>query len=296
VAGYASKPISRDELLEVLARVLHLAPGDTKALVTRHGLADTATVLEVLLVEDHAINQKLAVTLLERWGHRVTVAENGQLALDALQKQRFDVVLMDMMMPVMDGLEATRRIRASESGQRVPIIAMTANAMESDRERCLEAGMDDYLSKPIKAQELQAMLQRFAALLLQGNAPVAQVHDDALGVGNRPLLAFDYAAGLEAMDQEIREIIAQAFIDQWPEDWRKLRTGLDEGNQMLVLHTAHSLKGTLSMFGAKPASELARQMESLAGKSDIVRLAELLEPLCVEVEHLLAAISAGIAA
>jgi two-component system, sensor histidine kinase and response regulator len=294
VAGYASKPISRDELLDVLARVLHLAPSDTQALVTRHGLSDAAAVLNVLLVEDHVINQKLAVTLLERWGHRVTVAGDGQLALDALQKQRFDVVLMDMMMPVMDGLEATRRIRASETGQRVPIIAMTANAMESDRDRCLEAGMDDYLSKPIKAQELQAMLQRFATLQLQGNAPEAA--DDALGAGNQPLQAFDYAAGLEAMDQEIREIIAQAFIDQWPEDLHKLCTGLQENNVMQVLHAAHSLKGTLSMFGARPASELARQMESLAGTSEIAHMAELLEPLCTEVEHLLAAIAAGIAA
>ena len=160
--------------------------------------------------------------------------------------------------------------------------------------QCRAAGMDDYLSKPIKVQELQAMLQRFATLQPQGNAPEA--HDDALGAGNPPLQVFDYAAGLEAMDQEIREIIAQAFIDQWPEDLRKLRTGLDEGNQMLVLHTAHSLKGTLSMFGARPASELARQMESLAGKSEIAHMAELLEPLRTEVEHLLAAIAAGIAA
>ena len=294
VVGYASKPISRDELLDVLARVLNLAPGSTQALVTRHALADASAVLDVLLVEDHAINQKLAVTLLERWGHRVTVADNGQLALEAMQQRQFDLVLMDMMMPVMDGLEATRRIRASETGQRIPIIAMTANAMESDRERCLEAGMDDYLSKPIKATELQAMLQRFATPSPQVSVPGALTTDDALSTGMQALQAFDYAAGLAAMDQEIREIIAQAFIDQWPEDLRKLRSGLSGNNLMLVLHTAHSLKGTLSMFGAKPASELARQMESLAGRSDASRMAELLEPLRVEVEQLLVAIADGI--
>ena len=296
VVGYASKPISRDELLDVLARVLNLTPGNTQALVTRHALADASAVLDVLLVEDHAINQKLAVTLLERWGHRVTVADNGQLALAAMQQRQFDLVLMDMMMPVMDGLEATRRIRASETGQRIPIVAMTANAMESDRERCLEAGMDDYLSKPIKATELQAMLQRFATPSPQVSVPGALTTDDALNTGMQALQAFDYAAGLATMDQEIREIIAQAFIDQWPEDLRKLRTGLSGNNLMLVLHTAHSLKGTLSMFGAKPASELARQMESLAGRSDASRMAELLEPLRVEVEQLLVAIAAGITA
>jgi HPt (histidine-containing phosphotransfer) domain-containing protein len=98
------------------------------------------------------------------------------------------------------------------------------------------------------------------------------------------------------MDQEIREIIAQAFIDQWPEDLHKLRTGLSANDLLSVLHTAHSLKGTLSMFGAKPASEIARQMESLAGRSDASNMAELIETLRVEVEHLLVAISAGIAA
>jgi two-component system, sensor histidine kinase and response regulator len=296
VVGYASKPISRDELLEVLGRVLNLAPGNTQALVTRHALSDAAVVLDVLLVEDHAINQKLAVTLLERWGHRVTVADNGQLALDAMQHRQFDVVLMDMMMPVMDGLVATRRIRASETGQRIPIIAMTANAMESDRERCLEAGMDDYLSKPIKASELQALLQRYATPLPQVSVLGALTHDGAPGAASPFASIFDYPAGLAAMDQEIREIIAQAFIDQWPEDLRKLQTGLEENNVMQILHTAHSLKGTLSMFGAKPASELARQMESLAGRSDTPRMAELLEPLRTEVELLLSAIAAGIAA
>ncbi|HQC85619.1 MAG TPA: response regulator, partial [Rhodoferax sp.] len=136
ISGYASKPIARHELLQVLARVLNLEAREAQVLVTRHSIRDADAGMEVLLVEDHAINQKLAVVLLERWGHRVTVADNGQLALDAMARQRFDVVLMDMMMPVMDGLEATRRIRASETGQHVPIIAMTANAMESDRQRC----------------------------------------------------------------------------------------------------------------------------------------------------------------
>ena len=117
--------------------------------------------LNVLLVEDNPINQKLAITLLARWGHRVSVAENGAEALEQVVGQAFDVVLMDMMMPVMDGLEATRRIRALPGpAASVPIVAMTANAMESDRQRCLAAGMTDYISKPIRAQELQGLLQK----------------------------------------------------------------------------------------------------------------------------------------
>ena len=104
-----------------------------------------------MLVEDDLVNQKVALTLLERWGHRVAVAPNGLVALDMLAQNQYDVVLMDMMMPELDGLETVRRIRKSEGDSHIPVIAMTANAQESDRERCLAAGMDDYISKPIKA-------------------------------------------------------------------------------------------------------------------------------------------------
>jgi CheY-like chemotaxis protein len=121
-----------------------------------------ARPLQVLLVEDHPINQMLATTLLKKWGHTVVLAQNGQEAVDLFGKQAWDIVLMDMQMPVMGGLEATRRIRAAESwGQRTPIVAMTANAMEADRQACLEAGMDDHLAKPFNASALQAMLRRF---------------------------------------------------------------------------------------------------------------------------------------
>ncbi|WP_296508517.1 response regulator [Rhodoferax sp.] len=155
IAGYLSKPIARADLLQLVSEVLQLHKVRPEVLVTRHSIRDNHPMLDILLVEDHAINQKLAVTLLERWGHRVDVAANGQVALDRLAQKTYDLVLMDMMMPVMDGLEATRRIRAGERGRRLPIIAMTANAMESDRQLCLDAGMDDYVSKPIHSEELQ---------------------------------------------------------------------------------------------------------------------------------------------
>jgi len=118
--------------------------------------------LLVLLVEDHPINQMLATTLLKKWGHTVVLAKNGQEAVDLFPTQDWDVVLMDMQMPVMGGLDATRLIRSSEPvGQRTPIIAMTANAMESDRQACLEAGMDDHLAKPFNAGTLQSKLIHF---------------------------------------------------------------------------------------------------------------------------------------
>ena len=244
--------------------------------------------LNVLLVEDNPINQKLAITLLARWGHSVSVAENGAEALEQVAGQAFDVVLMDMMMPVMDGLEATRRIRALPGPvASVPIVAMTANAMESDRQRCLAAGMTDYISKPIRAQELQGLLQK-AGLDVQTKAlasvaPTAgQANPQPGGLGG----AFDYAAGLLAMDQEILEIIGQAFLDQWPEDIQKIRSSLHTAQASPVFHTAHALKATLALFGADPASQLAARMESLAAHGDLAAIAPLVEPLVSEVKLL----------
>jgi CheY-like chemotaxis protein len=133
-------------------------------LITRHSRREAPPRLNILLVEDHPTNQKLALGLLEKWGHQATLARNGQEAIDILDRQSFDVVLMDMQMPVMGGIEATEHIRAREAElnlPRTPIIAMTAAAMQDDRDACLAAGMDDYLSKPIKVRELQEKLHAY---------------------------------------------------------------------------------------------------------------------------------------
>lgn len=166
LAGYLSKPVAADELFAALQRVLQDAassvPGNTAAdLVTRHALREIGQGLHVLVVEDHPVNQKLIVSLLQRWGHSVDVASDGKAGMDRLFAGSYDVVLMDVQMPVMDGLEATRQIRLRELAEqrlRARIVAMTANAMQGDREACIAAGMDDYLVKPIKAPELMAYL------------------------------------------------------------------------------------------------------------------------------------------
>jgi CheY-like chemotaxis protein/HPt (histidine-containing phosphotransfer) domain-containing protein len=289
IAAYVAKPVSRDELHLVLARAMHLklampaSPGAPQAPV------DEQRALDVLLVEDNAINQKLAIALLERWGHQVTVAENGSVAVDKVSAHSFDVVLMDMMMPVMDGLEATRLIRAMPAANAaVPIIAMTANAMESDRERCLQAGMNDYISKPIKAQELQELLRDLGRRMVHGNASAAvtsTASDAAYAAHMSHDFAFDYAAGLTSMDQEILEIIGQAFLDQWPEDIQKMQAHLKAGAAEPVLHTAHALKGTLAMFGAEPASGLAAHIEMLAAQGDLDSIESLLATLVLEVNR-----------
>ncbi|MBL8429287.1 MAG: response regulator [Dechloromonas sp.] len=165
IAGFFSKPISLDELHAALGRLFDKPSAVDTApatqLVTRHSLREALRPLTVLLVEDHPTNQKLALGLLAKWGHEATLAPNGQEALNILETRSFDVILMDMQMPVMGGIEATRRLRAREAEHRLPrtpIIAMTANAMQDDRDACIAAGMDDYLSKPIRVKELQEKL------------------------------------------------------------------------------------------------------------------------------------------
>jgi CheY-like chemotaxis protein len=152
-------------LQAVVARPETTAPPPATAAEATPAAAATpvqdSRALNILLVEDHPINQKLATTLLRKWGHTVVLANNGQEAVELFAREKWDLVLMDMQMPVMGGLEATRLIRAREApGQRTPIVAMTANAMESDRQSCLDAGMDDHLAKPFNAAVLQATLQR----------------------------------------------------------------------------------------------------------------------------------------
>ena len=163
IDGYFTKPVVADDLLAALQTIL--GHGNTEKtpveeLVTRHSLKEATLVLSVLLVEDNLINQRVAVRILEKTGHQVSTVNNGVEALERLEKRRFDVILMDLQMPVMDGLEATRRIRQKEAadGTRTPIIAMTANAMQGDREVCLAAGMDDYIAKPVNASELSDKL------------------------------------------------------------------------------------------------------------------------------------------
>ena len=155
---------------EAIARVLGAREQEGAIpLVTRYSLQDARdpeTVLRVLVTEDNPVNQRLAVRMLEKRGHRVAVAGNGREALDALAKDTFDLVFMDVQMPEMDGFEATAGIRENEkdTGRHQIIIALTAHAMKSDRERCLASGMDEYLSKPIRPQELDEILERYLEL------------------------------------------------------------------------------------------------------------------------------------
>ncbi len=163
INAYFPKPVRRADLLAAIRSVLGAHTGEKSSVVTQHSIRESGRRLQILLAEDNLVNQKLAIRLMEKWGHSVTLVETGKAALDILENQSFDVVLMDVQMPEMDGLEATAAIRAREkiNGGHVPIVAMTANAMVGDRERCLDAGMDGYVSKPLQIKELFATIDSF---------------------------------------------------------------------------------------------------------------------------------------
>ncbi len=173
ISAYLMKPIRQSELRESIARILgareHNDPIPLIARFSLHDAREPGETLHVLLTEDNPVNQRLATRLLEKRGHRVTLAANGQEALDARARESFDMILMDLQMPEMDGFEATEAIRRREigSGGHLPIIALTAHAMKGDQERCLTAGMDGYLGKPIRIAELDRMLDRYVALKME---------------------------------------------------------------------------------------------------------------------------------
>ena len=158
IAAYLVKPIAQSQLFDAISDILATKAQQAQQapLVTRHSLREACPNLRILLAEDNVVNQVLASRLLEKRGHSVVVASNGREALEELEKQKFDLVVMDVSMPEMDGFEAAAAIRGKErvTGTHIPIVAMTAHAMKGDRERCLAAGMDAYISKPIQPNEL----------------------------------------------------------------------------------------------------------------------------------------------
>ncbi len=276
ISGYFSKPISSEELLAALCRVFDITRHDpllpANQLVTRHALRELQRTLDILLVEDHPVNQKLATGLLEKWGHRVTLARNGQEALEIQDKRDFDVILMDMHMPVMGGIEATQEIRTRETDNhqaRTPIIAMTAAAMQSDKEACIAAGMDDYLAKPIRAKDL------LEKLLAYGGRP--EDGDKA---------SFNYGDALQLADQETVEIIAEIFLATWERDLDQLRRAVGNQDAASAERAAHSLKGTLATFCANPAMRVAADLETRARKHDLEGMTPDIDSLHREIQLL----------
>jgi CheY-like chemotaxis protein len=271
IARHLTKPVKQAELFKAILAALGEGEAEGRSRRVERG-APKATAggpsapLRILLAEDNPFNQKLALGLLGREGHTVVVAANGREAVAALGREPFDVVLMDVSMPEMDGFQATEVIRRSEegSGRHVPIVAMTAHAMKGDRERCLEAGMDGYVSKPIRAAELFETL----AAVSRSPAPPAAPEGPAEAVP--PGEAPDWEAALKQVgdDPELLAELVGIFLKAapgWLDDIRRAREARDAGALQKV---AHKFKGALGQFCALTAYEQAQRADKLARDGD----------------------------
>jgi PAS domain S-box-containing protein len=259
------KPVKHSELLNTIQHVL-VGPGPTVIRPPPQPVASPTRPLHVLLAEDNLVNQRLAVRMLEKRGHRVTVVGSGKEAVTALEGQSFDLVLMDLEMPEMGGFEATAAIRDRErlSGQHTPIIALTAHAMKGDRERCLAGGMDGYVAKPILAQDLQDAINAvFPPPSSPEPAPDA-VPQPAVGL---PMDAVDFTTALDhvAGDVGLLRELAGIFLTECGGMLASVDHALAAGDATRLKRAAHMLKGAVGAFGASKAFDAAARLEQMGG-------------------------------
>ena len=302
LSAYLTKPVALTELRTVLETAM--GSDRESPLLKQHNPQGAHTGYEVLLVEDNLVNQKLAIKLLEKQGHRVTVADNGRLALDAWRKGRFDLILMDMMMPEMDGLEATRRIREIERNEpehspegHIPIIAMTANAMTGDRERCIDAGMDSYISKPVKPEVLYQEINQILRGATRRSAPepIAPKQPASTFSRHEELPIFDRADALSriADDEELLVTLLDMFAADAPSYLDEIDNSLASQDWPLLLRAGHTLKGVFATFSARRGEQLAKELENAAKANDSVACARLAAILHEEVGIFLKAVEAA---
>jgi two-component system, sensor histidine kinase and response regulator len=262
------KPVRPSDLLAAILTALGLKPPEGTQLSPAHDRppVDQGPPLDILVAEDTPFNQKFISRLLGKWGHRLVIVENGVDTLQALSKEDFDVVLMDVQMPEMDGFEATKALRKAEvgTGMHIPVIAMTAHAMKGDRERCIEAGMDDYLSKPIAADKLGKILRGIGVGKMKKGAG-----GETMQLRETP---FDPAIVLDVFDND-RDFLEESisiFIRDYPPMIDAIRRAMAEKDADGLERAAHALKGMLGNFKADSAarSALALELRGREGQFD----------------------------
>ena len=298
ISAYLSKPFKQSDVIDAIFAVNGLseqepmplsfgAPIKQKSvLVTKHSLREMRGRFQILLAEDNEVNQELAVTLLEKRGYLVTVANNGKEVLSTLTKKRFDIILMDVQMPLMNGIQATEKIREVEKKMKthIPIIAMTAYAMKEDKERCLKAGMDDYLSKPIRSNKLYEKLDYYLnkgkdedLLVKQTKQVKANAKPPKTSVtqkGTAPVFCETTIKSQFDGDDELLVRIIKLFLEGTPKLLAELRQGIKTRNAELLERSAHSIKGSVGNFGAKPSQEIAFTLEKLGKSADFEKAAK----------------------
>ena len=288
IAATVDRPCSPPALLEAITKARVLGR-DTPAFPRTQHRARRS--LHILLAEDTAANQRLATALLRRRGHRVDLAVNGREAVELAGRHRYDLVLMDVQMPVMDGLQATAAIRRLGRGAEVPIVALTAHAARGDRERCLSASMDGYIPKPINTDSFFRVVEAFVPNGDDdeaGDAPA--VEDPAPGdVADGPdVMIYDRRAALERMgdDEALFRDMVRFFLSDFPELVEQLRHGLLDDDASAVERSAHSLRGLAANCGSGPASEAADRVENIGRERRLADAPEAVERLVGELHRL----------
>ncbi len=308
MAAYLVKPVKADELQIAILAALSGAAREARAAVSARSAAaqpdatassngaEPPKELRILLAEDNPVNQRVALHILRKGNHSVHAVVNGREAVEAWEREPFDLVLMDVQMPEMDGFEATDAIRTREkiNGKHVPIVAMTAHAMAGDRERCLAAGMDEYISKPVNGPELLRLLQKVAPASAQTQAPPQPASDPVAAPSDKPV--FDRETALERMNGEtdLLDEVIELFLTDAPNRLEDVRTALQEGDPKRLQMAAHSLKGAAGYIGADRTSAQALKLEELGRRGELSQALDEYQLLEREVESLREAVAASL--
>ena len=278
-SAYLTKPLKQSQLFDCLMTILGYQQrndfGSAK-MITRHTIAENRkTGSRLLLAEDNVVNQKVALRLLHKMGYRADAVADGKEALKSLAEIPYDLVLMDIQMPEMDGFEATSVIRSENSmviNHNIPIVAMTANAMKGDREKCLAAGMDDYISKPIYPEELAATLGKW----LSGNGSSIKDFKKTKG-GNYYNSIFNRATLLDRVggDEEFLIELVKLFLQEAPKLLESMLSAIEKDDRILLHRSAHTLKGSAANISAKELQQVALKLEELSKEGDVAAIHEL---------------------
>jgi len=287
IAAYLTKPIRQSDLLDAIITVLGKAPSAAKrpSLVTRHSLRESRRGLNILLAEDNAVNRTFALRLLEKRGHAVVLANNGREALTAFENSdrgQFDLILLDVQMPEMDGFEVTAAIREKEkaTGRHVPILAITANAMRGDKERCLGAGMDGYVAKPIQTGEFFMAIEQ-TITSSHGEAEPRAAGREADYLIDRPAIL----ARLDGNTDLLAEVV-ELFLQECPGLLKHIREAVERSDARAVERSAHALKGAIGNFTSDGPYRLALRLEMLGRGGDLSEIDEVQAALEKEVASL----------
>ncbi len=288
IARHLLKPVKQSELLNAVLFALG-QNGDKDTIEDASPAFDEVTSKQILLAEDGLANQKLATALLTKWGHEVTIANDGLEAVDAFQERQFDLILMDVQMPQMDGLDATRNIRKLEKrGERVPIIAMTAHAMPGDREKCLRAGMDGYLSKPVRRNELYDVLLDIDSELVE--SPLSH-SNPAPSRSQDQIIDWDEALSVVDGDRDMLKEIAEIAVKELQSFHGQLTQAIAARDGDQIQRRAHAIQGTLRVFRNDEAIKLVEHLQLLGKTNDLddiqtpfVTLKSILKHLVDELE------------